>query len=135
TVSPEHSPPGTPVRVAAEGLPADTDFQLAWRTVKGSWKGAGAEYHGREYQPLAYETDAVRTDAAGKLAAVFTIPEDFGFVHDVVLQCAYRLFNKAGFNIDMSVTRGPTSGQVGTPITVEVKGIGWRPLESSWVLL
>ncbi|MBV8091094.1 MAG: hypothetical protein JO139_16285 [Alphaproteobacteria bacterium] len=23
----------------------------------------------------------------------------------------------------------------GTPITVEVKGIGWRPLESSWMLL
>jgi hypothetical protein len=24
---------------------------------------------------------------------------------------------------------------VGTPIKVEVKGIGWRPLESSWMLL
>ena len=24
---------------------------------------------------------------------------------------------------------------MGTPITVEVKGIGWRPLESSWMLL
>jgi hypothetical protein len=28
TVSPEHGPPGTPVQVAAEGLPADTDFEL-----------------------------------------------------------------------------------------------------------
>ena len=27
------------------------------------------------------------------------------------------------------------SGPVGTPINVEVKGIGWRPLETSWTLL
>ena len=135
TVSPEHGPPGTPVRVTAEGLPADTDFQLVWRTVKGSWKVAQAEYHGREYQPAAFEIATVRTDAAGRLAATFTVPEDFGFLHDVVLQQGERLFIQAGFAVDMSVTLSPPSGPVGTPITVEVKGIGWRPLESSWMLL
>src|SRR2546429_8208489 len=49
TVSPDHGPPGTPVRVTAEGLAADTAFQLVWRTVKGGWKVKEAEYHGREY--------------------------------------------------------------------------------------
>ena len=135
TVSPEHGPAGTRVRVVAEELPADTDFQLVWRTVKGSWKVAGAEYHGREYQPVAYEIATVRTDAAGKVAAVFTVPEDFGFVHDIVLQRAERLFIQAGFTVDMTVRLLPENGPVGTPITVEVKGIGWRPLESSWLLL
>ena len=134
-VSPEHGPPGTPVRVAAEGLPADTDFQLVWRTVRGAWKVAQAEYHGREYAPAAFELATVRTDAAGRLAATFTVPDDFGFLHDVVLQQGERLFIQAGFAIDMSVTLSPASGPVGTPITVEVKGIGWRPLESSWTLL
>ena len=135
TVSPEHGPPGTPVRVTAEGLPADTDFQLVWRTVKGRWKVAQAEYHGREYQPAAFELAAVRTDAAGSLAATFVVPEDFGFLHDVVLQQGERVFIQAGFAVDMSVTLSPPSGPVGTPIAVEVKGIGWRPLESSWMLL
>ncbi len=135
TVSPEHGPPGTPVRVAAEGLPADTDFQLVWRTVKGSWKVAQAEYHGREYAPAAFEIAAVRTDASGRLATNFTVPEDFGFLHDVVLQQGERLFIQAGFAIDMSVKLALESGPVGTPIRVEVKGIGWRPLESSWMLL
>ena len=135
TVSPEHGPPGTPVRVTAEGLPADTDFQLVWRTVKGAWKVAQAEYHGREYLPAAFELAAVRTDAAGRLAATFTVPEDFGFLHNVVLQQGERLFIQAGFSVDMSVTLSPPSGPVGTPIAVEVKGIGWRPLESSWTLL
>ena len=135
TVSPEHGPPGTPVRVTAEGLPADTEFQLVWRTVKGRWKVAQAEYHGREYQPAGFEIASVRTDAAGKIAATFTVPEDFGFLHDVVLQQGERLFIQAGFAVDMSVTSSPPSGPVGTPITVELKGIGWRPLESSWTLL
>jgi hypothetical protein len=134
-VSPEHGPPGTPVRVTAEGLPANSDFQLVWRTVKGRWKVAQAEYHGREYQPAAFEIATARTDASGELAVTFTVPDDFGFLHDVVLQQGERLFIQAGFGVDMSATLSPPSGPAGTPITVEVKGIGWRPLESSWMLL
>jgi hypothetical protein len=135
TVSPEHGPPGTPVRVAAEGLPADTDFQLVWRTVEGSWKVADGKYHGREYAPAAFEIAAVKTDGAGRLAAAFTVPDDFGFLHDVVLQQGERLFIQAAFSVDMSVTLSPSDGPVGTPITIVVKGIGWRPLENSWMLL
>jgi hypothetical protein len=134
-VSPEHGPLGTPVRVTAEGLPADTQFELVWRTVRGSWKVGDGEYHGREYTPVAFEIASVKTDAAGRVAATFTTPEDFGFLHDVVLQQGERLFIQAGFTADMSVTLSPESGPAGTPITVEVKGIGWRPLESSWMLL
>jgi len=134
-VSPEHGPPWTPVTITAEGLPADSEFQLVWRTVKGSWKVAQGEYHGREYAPAAFELAMVRSDAVGKLAATFMVPEDFGFLHDVVLQQGERLFIQAGFSVDMSVALSPASGPVGTPITVEVKGIGWRPLESSWMLL
>jgi hypothetical protein len=134
-VSPEHASPGTPVRVAAEGLPVDTEFQLVWRTVRGSWKVGQGEYRGREYTPAAFEIATVRSDAVGRLAATFTVPEDFGFLHDVVLQQGERLFIQAGFAVDMSVTLSPESGPAGTPIKVEVKGIGWRPLESSWMLL
>jgi hypothetical protein len=134
-VSPEHGSPGTPVQVAAEGLPTDTEFQLVWRTVRGGWKVGQGEYHGRDYMPAAFEIAIVRSDAAGRLAATFTAPEDFGFLHDVVLQQGERLFIQAGFAVDMSVTLSPESGPAGTPIKVEVKGIGWRPLESSWLLL
>ena len=134
-VSPEHGPPETLVKVTAEGLPADSEFQLVWRTVRGAWKVAQGEYHGREYAPAAFDLASVRSEAAGRLATTFSVPEDFGFLHDVVLQQAERLFIQAGFSVDMSVTLSPPSGPVGTPITVEVKGIGWRPLESSWMLL
>jgi hypothetical protein len=134
-VTPVHGPVGTPVTVTADRLPANQEFQLAWRTVKGSWKVRDAEYHGREYKPVAYEIAKVKSDANGRLSARFTVPEDFGFSHDVVLQQEDRLFTQAGFSIDMTVKISPESGPVGTPIHVEVRGIGWRQLFNSWVML
>ena len=134
-VTPEHGPAGTPLTVTAQGLPANQEFQLVWRTVKGNWKVDNAEYKGREYKPVGYEIAKVKSDAAGRLTATFTTPDDFGFGHDIVLQQAGRLFIQAGFSLDMSVKITPESGPVGTPIRFEVHGIGWRQLFNSWDIL
>ncbi len=135
TVTPDHGPAGTVVEVTAAGLPPGQGFDLVWRTVKGRWKVEGPKYRGREYQPVAYRIAKVASDAAGGLVATFTAPEDFGFSHDIVLQREGRLYSQVGFAIDMTVTLSPKSGPVGTPITVDVKGIGWRYLQNSWMLL
>jgi hypothetical protein len=74
-VSPEHAPAGTPVTVSAERLPAGQEFQLVWVTAIGTWKVAGAEYHGRDFTPVAYEIARVRTDSSGRLTANFIAPE------------------------------------------------------------
>ncbi len=50
-VTPSHGPVGTPVAVSGQGFPPEQEFQLVWRTVKGSWKVTTAEYHGREFTP------------------------------------------------------------------------------------
>jgi hypothetical protein len=50
------------------------------------WKVADAQYHGRDYQPVAYQIAKLVTDQAGHLSAQFIVPEDFGFVHDIVVQ-------------------------------------------------
>jgi len=135
SVSPEHGPAGTPLTVAVEGLPAEQEFQLVWRTVDGAWKVTWPEYHGRDYRSVAYEIAKVKSDQAGSLSAKFATPEDFGFTHDILLQQDGRLFTQTGFSIDMTVEISPKSGPAGTPIAVEVKGIGWRPLVNSWDLL
>jgi hypothetical protein len=134
-VSPEHGPAGTPITITAEGLPAEQEFDLAWYTVEGRWNAGNGEYRGRTYTPAAYRIARLKTDAAGRLTANFIAPEDFGFSHDIVLQQGSRLFTQAGFSLDMTVEVSPQSGRVGTPITVEVKGIGWRQLQNSWLLL
>src|SRR5262245_43637356 len=135
-VAPEHGPAGTPIAVTGEGFPAGQPIDLVWRTVKGQWKVTIAEYHGREYTPAAYRITTVTSDAAGRIAATFVAPEDFGFLHDIVAQQGDRLLTQTAFELDMTARIvGATSGPIGTPIEIEVQGIGWRELEGSWVLL
>src|SRR5215471_15857494 len=135
-VSPTHGPVGTPVSVSGEGFPPEQQLDLVWRTVDGHWKVTVAEYFGREFTPVAYRIAAIKSDKAGRVAATFVAPEDFGFLHDVVIEQGDRLLTKAGFSIDITAKLiGPASGPAGTPIAVEVQGIGWRELEGSWVLI
>src|SRR5215470_10787639 len=70
-VSPAHAPAGAPVTLAAEGLPANQEFQLIWATASGAWKVADAEYHGREFTSVAYEIAKARADQSGHLSVNF----------------------------------------------------------------
>ena len=106
-VMPEHAPAGAPVTLKAEGLPPGQEFQFVWVTVNGEWKVANAEYHGREFTPVAYEITKAKSDAAGRLSVTFTAPDDYGFLHDIVLQQGGRLFTQVAFNLDMSVDISP----------------------------
>jgi hypothetical protein len=131
-VSPKHAPAGTPVTLTAEDLPPDQDFTFAWATATGAWKVADAEYHGREFTPVAYEIAKVRSDGSGRATASFIAPEDYGFLHNIALQQGSRLFTQVAFNLDMTIEVSPKSGPPGTPIKVDVKGIGYRSLYNSW---
>src|SRR5262249_32261257 len=75
SVSPQRGPAGTPITVTGEGFPAGQEFDLVWRTVKGRWKVTIAEYHGREFSPVAYRIARVQSDQAGRIAASFVAPE------------------------------------------------------------
>ncbi|MCC6869833.1 MAG: hypothetical protein IT522_13520 [Burkholderiales bacterium] len=135
TLTPAHAPAGATIVVRASGLPPRQPFDLVWTTVEGRWKAADGEYKGREYRPVAYRVATLTSDERGDVAASFVVPEDFGFSHDVLLQQGARLFTKAGFDVDMTVEVSPKQGPPGTPITVDVKGIGRRHMENSWLLL
>src|SRR5215468_5494503 len=90
-VSPTHAPAGAPVTLSAENLPPNQEFQLVWTTATGAWKVADAEYHGREFTPVAYEIAKAKTDQSGRLSVKFMAPDDYGFMHDIVLQQGSRL--------------------------------------------
>jgi hypothetical protein len=134
-VAPEHGPVGAPVTVTGEGLPPGQDFDLAWSTVTGSWKVTTSEYFCRAFTPVTYRIATVRSDADGRFTATFPAPDDFGFLHDIVLQQGDRLVTQNAFNIDMTVKLLSDRGPPGSPIEIEVHGYGYRELEDSWVLL
>jgi hypothetical protein len=134
-VKPQHGPVGTLVTVTGEGFAAEQEFELVWRTVKGRWKVTIAEYHGREYTPAAYRIATLKSDKTGRISHSFVAPEDYGFSHDIVLQQGNRLLTQTAFDIDMTAKLAANSGPLGSPIAIEVQGIGWRDLEGSWVLL
>jgi hypothetical protein len=134
-LQPEHGPVGTPVEATLEGLPPGQDLQLTWHTVEGRWKVGDGEYRGREYKPVAYVIATVRASADGRATARFEAPDDFGFWHDVAVQQGARLLTRAAFAIDMTMSLTPENAPQGSLVTVDVKGIGWRPLQNSWTLL
>lgn len=135
-LSPASGPWGTQVVASATGLSPATTYDLMWTTVEGSWQLSEdrSEYLGREYKPALKKLLSVTTDAAGAFSASFTIPEDFGYQHDVVVMRYGETINKSAFDVDMQAFISPTSGPVGTPVTVEIRGVGWRPYESSFQL-
>lgn len=132
---PTHGPAGTPVTVHGEGLPPGEAFDLVWNTVEGSWAVEEGLYKGREFTPRAYLIAVVTTDADGSFSEDFVTPDDFGFLHDLTLQQDRRLLNQTGYSVDLTMTLSPEEGPLGTPITVEVHGLGWRYLENSWTLV
>lgn len=137
SLAPKSGPAGTVVTVTGTGLDPNADLAVVWNSMRGSWllKGeANEEFHGREFVPFARPLATVRTDAAGDFTTTFTAPVDHGFSNDVTVERDGRLLNKAAFRLEPTVTIEPSSGPVGTPITIHMEGIGWDNLENSWLV-
>ena len=116
--------------------PPNAEVQIVWRTVKGSWKVANAEYHGRDFTARRLSDrqgeDRRRRHRRERISLRRTISAS---AMTSSSSRATTALSQTGFYIDMSVDVSPKSGPVGTPITVDVKGIGWRSLHNSWQLL
>lgn len=136
-LEPAHGPWDTPVTATATGLRAQTKYDLVWSTAKVQWKLSEdrSRYVGREAQPVQQVLQSVTTDPAGAFAVRFVVPQGFGYGHDVAVVDSDRVIrNKMLFNVDMETRITPTSGPVGTPITVEVRGIGYQAYQNSFQL-
>ena len=126
---------GADVHVAASGLPAGKTVDLTWGTVTGGW--VVEDYYrflGKKYEESSISLGKFTIDGSGQLDARFTIPEDFGGVHEVVALIDGKPVAQNGIEVTQSFEMTPTSGPLGTPIELKVKGLGWRTMESTWVV-
>jgi hypothetical protein len=126
---------GAAAQATAEGLPPGKTVDLTWGTVTGGWV-IEDYYHfrGKKYEETATSLGQFPVDAGGRLNARFVIPEDYGGVHEVVALIDGKPVAQNGINVTQTFELTPTSGPVGTPMQLKVTGLGWRTMESTWVV-
>ncbi len=137
SLDPARGPWDTPVTATASGLRPATKYDLAWTTGKVQWKLSDdrSKFLGRDARTVQNVLQSVTTDATGAFKATFAVPRGFGYAHDVMVVDETKVIrNKSLFDVDMVTTITPTSGPVGTPITIEVKGIGYQSYQNSFQL-
>jgi hypothetical protein len=127
--------PGTDVVATAEGLPPNRKVTLLWGTVDGGWVIEGySHFRGKKFADATKPLTQAEVDASGRLSVRFAIPEDYGGVHEVLVTDGGATIAQGGIEVGQTFEIHPAEGPVGTPIELRVTGLGWRTLESTWVV-
>ncbi|MBI3401990.1 MAG: hypothetical protein HY048_11270 [Acidobacteria bacterium] len=123
------------MHATASGLPAGKTVALTWGTVDGGWV-VEDYYHfrGKKYSETTPPLGQFPAAASGRLDACFVVPEDYGGVHEVIALVDGAPVAQSAINVTQTFALTPASGPVGTPIELKVTGLGWRTMESTWVL-
>ena len=133
--SPERGNVGTQFSISGEGLPAGREMEFVWATWDGSYvmktTAETVQFFERKFEPKRAPLGRAAADAQGRIAATFTAPEDYGEIHDIYGVLDGQDVAKAGFRLVRHVTVSPLQGPVGTPITIRVDGLGWKPYEGT----
>jgi hypothetical protein len=126
---------GAEVRVSAQDLPAGKTVELQWGTVTGGWV-IEDYYHfkGKKYAETTLPLGKFDVDSNGRLDARFVVPEDYGGVHEVTALIDGKPVAQNGIEVTQTFEMNPASGPIGTPIEIRVTGLGWRTMESTWVV-
>jgi len=133
----EHTMPvvGAEIEATADGLPPDRTVDLIWGTVDGGWVVEdGYRFRGKRFTDSTKVLQRAKVGADGRLAARFTIPEDFGGVHAITVSDAGVPLAQGGIEVAQTFELHPSEGPIGTPIELRVTGFGWRTMESTWVV-
>jgi hypothetical protein len=126
---------GTPIQATAEGLPPNRAVDLAWTTVTGGWVIENEyQFRGKRYTETTRSLARAHVDSDGRLSATFAIPEDYGGVHEVIVIDGASPLAQGAIEVGQTFEIHPSEGPVGTPIELRVTGLGWRTLESTWVV-
>jgi hypothetical protein len=126
---------GIEAYATAEGLPPHRTVDLVWETVKGGWVVEnGYRFRGKQFTQSTVSLGRAEVGSDGRLAAHFPIPEDYGGVHSVIVSDAGVPLAQGGVEVNQTFEMLPAEGPVGTLIEIRVKGLGWRTMESTWVV-
>lgn len=120
-------PAGTSFTLKGTG-PANTELTLTWSTADGAWKAEllpnSVNYTGSLYTKYHVIMGKITTDASGAFSFTSKMPEDFGGPHDIYAVVNGSAVAKGAVQMTPTISISPSSGPIGTPITVTYKGMG-----------
>jgi hypothetical protein len=126
---------GTEVEAVVEGLTPHRTIDLVWGTVNGGWVIEDYfRFRGKRFTNTTRVLTQAEVGSDGRLSVRFKVPEDYGGVHEVMVSDHHVTLAQGGIEVGQTFDVHPTEGPVGTPIEIRVTGLGWRTLESTWVV-
>jgi len=121
-------PVGSRTTLRGEGFPANATLQLAWQTSVGS------RVSGNGFESQEQEFGTVKVGADGRINLPVTVPDDLGGLHGLAVRNGDKTLGRVFFVIETSIASiSPTSGPVGTPVTIHLKGVGWTEYDNIYV--
>ncbi len=127
-MTPDQGVAGTPLTISGSKLPANAKVELTWSTADATWlvqtEPDTVNYLGRSDTLLTVVLATTTTDASGSFNLSIKAPVDWGGVHDIYAVISGVEDAHGGFIELRTVTVSPTSGPVGTPVTITYSGLG-----------
>jgi hypothetical protein len=128
TVTPDQGVQGVPMKITGSGLPANASIELTWSTNSATWladvEPNTVNYLGTSYSKFNVIMTTVTTDSAGSFSFATKAPADFGGVHDIYAVQNGVALAHGGFEELRILKVTPTSGPIGTPITITYTSMG-----------
>lgn len=124
-VSPNEGPIGTPYVVTGGGFAPGQPVDLVWQTVEGN------RVSGSGFGEVLWPLDVATADAAGAFRFASKAPFDLGGpAHRIEARVDGQRVAQTSFTITRTAEIWPTSGPLGTAITLHMTGGGWTQYDN-----
>ncbi|WP_142383518.1 hypothetical protein [Bacillus sp. T33-2] len=119
---------GEQVTMKAHGLPKNQKVEVIFNTMRGS-RVSGNGFGEKQLNLFSSETDS-----KGSFTKAFPVPDDLGGIpHRIDLKMNGKIYGQTYISITPSIVKvTPTSGPPGTPIQIELKGVGWTEYDNTY---
>lgn len=124
---------GSKVEFTATGLAPNKTAKLIWLTVDGSYQLEGIyTVIGPQYKEKEVVLLQGTADKDGVWQGTFTVPKGFGGDHTVFVRQGSNNVAQNNYYVNPTFKMSPSSGPIGTEITITAEGIGPANMDSNW---
>ncbi len=116
-------------------LKPNEEAELTWNSIDGKYivedlyTVVGPEFTEKEITLIKG-----KADDKGQWSGTFEVPEGFGGDFTIWVKQNNGKIGQVGYTVAPSFVMEPTSGPVGTEITIKMEGLGWSAYMRNWQL-